>query len=89
MRSQNPYGRNELDARIYLGCDTAQGPRSIARQRGDSFPEREIRARIEVLRDARLMVEMEGHYLSVAVWRNRAVRELVASAQLTQVLPES
>jgi len=35
------------------------------------------------------MVEMDEHYLSVAVWRNRAERELVASAQLTQVLPES
>jgi hypothetical protein len=35
------------------------------------------------------MVEMDGHYLSVAVWRNRAARELLANAPVMPVLPES
>jgi ribosomal peptide maturation radical SAM protein 1 len=78
-----------LDAKIYLGCDTAQTPRSVARQLGDSFSEEDIPASLESLRDARLMVEMDGHYLSLAVWRNRCSREVVAKGQVTQVLPES
>ena len=77
-----------LDARIYLVCDTAQTPRSVARQLGDSFSAEEIRARLESFRDARLMVEMDGHYLSLAVWRRRATREQVADAHPMQALPE-
>jgi hypothetical protein len=63
-----------LDARIYLGCDTAQTPRSIARQLGNSIAEEEIHASLDSFRDALLMAEMDGHYLSLAVWRNRAMR---------------
>jgi hypothetical protein len=77
-----------LDAKIYLGCDTAQTPRSVARQFGDSFSEEDIRARLESFRDARLMVEMDGHYLSLTVWRNRTARETVASVQVIQVVPK-
>jgi hypothetical protein len=64
-----------LDARIYLSCDTAQTPRSIARTLGDCLSEEEIHARLEFLRDARLMAEIDGRHLSLAVWRNRAARE--------------
>ena len=78
-----------LDARIYLGCDSAQTPRSVARQLGGSFSEEEISARLGSLLDAQLMTEMDGHYLSLAVWRNRVARESGVSAQATQVLPES
>ena len=35
------------------------------------------------------MAEMDGRYLSLAVWRNRPAPELMANAQMTQVLPES
>jgi ribosomal peptide maturation radical SAM protein 1 len=69
-----------LDANIYLGCDTAQTPRSIARQLGDAILEGEVRARLEWYRDARLMIEADGRYLSLAVWRNRAARESAANA---------
>ena len=78
-----------LNARIYLDCDTAQTPRSVARQIGDSFSEEDIRARLESFRDARLMVEMDGHYLSLAVWRNRAERELPAHPPVMQTPRES
>ena len=77
-----------LDARIYLGCDTAQTPRSVARQIGDSFSAEEISARLESFRDTRLMVEMDGHYLSLAVWRNRTAREQMASVHTVQTLLE-
>jgi ribosomal peptide maturation radical SAM protein 1 len=69
-----------LDANIYLGCDTAQTPRSIARQLGNAILEGEVRERLEWFRGARLMIEMDGRYLSLAVWRNRAARELTANA---------
>jgi hypothetical protein len=77
-----------LDAKIYLGCDTAQTPRSIARQLGDSFSEGEIRASLESFRDAQLMAEMDGRYLSLAVWRNRATRELQANTPVVHVVPQ-
>ena len=77
-----------LDAKIYLGCDTAQTPRSVARLLDDSFSEEDIRGRLESFRDARLMVEMDGHYLSLAVWRRRATREQMADAHPMQALPE-
>jgi hypothetical protein len=35
------------------------------------------------------MAEIDGHYLSLAVWRNRAARELLAKAPVMPVLPES
>ena len=73
-----------LDAQIYLGCDTVQTPRSVERQLGYSFFEDEIRARLESFLDARLMVEMDGHYLSLAVWRNRAAQELVRNVSTLQ-----
>jgi ribosomal peptide maturation radical SAM protein 1 len=63
-----------VDAKIYLGCNMAQTPRSVARQLGDSITEDDIRARLESFRDARLTAEMDGRYLSLAVWRNRAAR---------------
>ncbi len=77
-----------LDAKIYLGCDTAQTLRSVARLLDDSFSEEDIRGRLESFRDARLMVEMDGHYLSLAVWRRRATREQMADAHPMQALPE-
>lgn len=65
----------------------AQTPRSVARQPGYSFSEGDIRARLESFRDARLMTEMDGRYLSLAVWRNRAERGQMASAHPMQVPP--
>ncbi len=78
-----------LDAKIYLGCDSAQTVRSIAHKLSHSLSEEEIRVRLEILRGARLMAEMDGHYLSLAVWRNRAAQEPVVNAGVTQVLPQS
>jgi hypothetical protein len=75
-KSENPTtnhdpARHDLDARIYLAW-IPRNHRAVLQKLGGSLSEEEIRARLEFLRDARLMVEMEGHYPSVAVWRNRA-----------------
>jgi hypothetical protein len=77
-----------LDAKIYLSCDTAQTPRSVARLLGNAVSEMEVHALLESFREARLMAVMDGRYLSLAVWRNRATRELQANAPVMQVLPE-
>jgi ribosomal peptide maturation radical SAM protein 1 len=77
-----------LDAQVYLGCDTAQTPGSLARQMGNSVSEKQIRLSLESFRDARLASEMDGRYLSLAVWRNRPAREDDANTKMTQVLSE-
>ena len=43
---------------------------------------------LESFGDARLMAEMDGRWLSLAVRRNRAARELQANVSVMQVLPE-
>jgi len=79
-----------LDAKIYLSCDTTQTPRSIGRMLCVTLPEIEVHARLESFRDARLMAEADGRYLSLAVWRNRPPQERVAaSAHVMEVLAES
>jgi hypothetical protein len=60
-----------------------QTPRSIARLLRNTVPE--IRTRCWNPSETnfylvRLMAEMDGRYLSLAVWRNRAARELQANA---------
>jgi hypothetical protein len=60
-------------ARLYLERDTAQTPASAARKLGNIFSAAEAKFVMEGFRDARLMAEMDGHYLSLVVWRNRAV----------------
>jgi ribosomal peptide maturation radical SAM protein 1 len=73
-----------LKAKLYLACDTAQTPASVARKIGNSIPAAEINALLDSFRDARLMAEMDGHYLSLAVWRNRAAKKLVEDGPVMQ-----
>ena len=61
-----------LDAQIYLECDTAQTAASVVRRLGGAISEIEVRSHLDSFREARLMAEMDGRYLSLAVWRNRA-----------------
>src|SRR5215469_883558 len=88
VRAQDEFVLTGLDVKIYLGCDTAQTSRSIARQLGDSFPQGKVRARLESFRDARLMAEMDGRYLSLAVWRNRAA-QIAANTPVSKIAQES
>ena len=64
-----------LDAKLYLACDSAQTPASAARKLGDAGNELEVCEMLRSFRDARLMVEMDGRYLSLAVFRNRAAQD--------------
>ena len=77
-----------FDAKIYLGCDTAQTPRGVARLLGNALSEMEVHSLLEFFRDARLMTEMGGRFLSLAVWRNRVVAEVVANRRSTEVCQE-
>ena len=73
-----------VGAKLYLECDTAQTPASAARKLGNIISAAEVKVLMEGYCDAWLMAEMDGHYLSLAVWRNRAARELVANQALVQ-----
>jgi Tat protein secretion system quality control protein TatD with DNase activity len=72
-----------LEARVYVACDTAQTAASLARML-DAL-EAEIRATLEGLVAAKLMAEMDEHYLSLAVMRNRAAREDAVRAVVERV----
>ena len=73
-----------LDAKLYLACDSAQTSASAARKLGDATNELEVCEMLRSLRDARLMVEMDGRYLSLAVLRNRATQEPSVNRSLRQ-----
>jgi ribosomal peptide maturation radical SAM protein 1 len=79
-------------AKIYLLCDAFQSAGGIARKLNSVVSEHEVRVHLESFLAARLMVEMEGHYLSLAVMRNRACpintedRSLERESQVTTAL---
>jgi hypothetical protein len=58
-------------AKIYLLCDTSQTAVSVALKFG-GVSEREICALLAEFLAAKLMIELEGHYLSLAIMRNPA-----------------
>lgn len=62
-----------IHARIYLACDEAKAPGRLAAELGGLGQEQAISTALNELIDAKLMIEMEGRYLSLAVLRNRAV----------------
>jgi ribosomal peptide maturation radical SAM protein 1 len=78
-----------LDARLYVACDTAQTPASLARRLDVSMEETQIRALLEPLLAAKLMVEMDRHYLSLAVVRNRPLQDEVAAHPAVERVPEA
>jgi hypothetical protein len=57
-------------AKIYLHCDTSQTSVSLALKFGGGVSEREVCALLAEFLAAKLMIELEGHYLSLAVMRN-------------------
>ncbi len=60
-----------LAARVYHECDTAAKVPSLARRL--LAPEEDIRNAIRRFLDEKLMVEMDGQFASLAVFRNREV----------------
>jgi ribosomal peptide maturation radical SAM protein 1 len=63
-----------LAAEVYLLADSARGFRGLCRELAGGGDEATVRATLEELRAAKLLVEMDGQYLSLAVWRDRAAR---------------
>jgi ribosomal peptide maturation radical SAM protein 1 len=63
-----------LTAKIYLFTDRVRGLRGLCRELAGEADEQSVRATLERLLAAKLMVEMDGQYLSLAVPRDRAPR---------------
>ncbi len=63
-----------LDAELLFLCDSAQTPASLARRLEASADEQEIRSRLAHFVYRSQMIEDEGHYLSLPVFRNRPPR---------------
>lgn len=59
-----------LAARIYLECDSAVKVPALARR--VSAPEADVQNAVSRFLDEKLMVEMDGQVLSLAIFRNRA-----------------
>jgi ribosomal peptide maturation radical SAM protein 1 len=62
-------------ASIYLLCDAARSFAALARELSHQADPAEIRYELQQLMSAKLLVEMDGQYLSLAVMRNRAARK--------------
>jgi ribosomal peptide maturation radical SAM protein 1 len=61
-----------LAAEIYLLCDTVKTVPSLVKDLGAGISGSNVRRILRSLGKARLLAEDDGHYLSLAVWRNRA-----------------
>jgi hypothetical protein len=68
-----------LAADIYLLCDTARTIPGLLTEVGGHISESQVRGALKKLRQAKLMIEDDGLYLSLAVWRNRAPRTPLAN----------
>jgi ribosomal peptide maturation radical SAM protein 1 len=66
-----PHRLTGLAARLYRQCDSAQSVDSLVRLLGGAADAVTVRAALAQLQAAKLMIEMEGQYLSLAVLRNR------------------
>jgi ribosomal peptide maturation radical SAM protein 1 len=71
---------DDLPAQLYIACDEVHSAEALARRCSASAAE--VQAALDNLGSRKLIVEMEGRYLSLGVFRNRPVREhSVAEAQ--------
>jgi ribosomal peptide maturation radical SAM protein 1 len=71
-----------LAAQLYRQCDSAHGLANLQREFAGPAGEEEIFKTLAELVDAKLMVEMEGQYLSLAVIRNRPTRRQAEQANV-------
>lgn len=77
-----------LAAKVCLLCDVSQTAASLAHKLSNVASEQEVCAHLKSLLIAKLMVEMEGHYLSLAVMRNRESSIATPSCSLEE-LPQA
>jgi ribosomal peptide maturation radical SAM protein 1 len=78
-----------LAAEVYLLCDQAQGLSTLVEKVGGGANESLIRKTLLDLQQVRLMVEMDGKYLSLAVIRDRAPRLEPEEWKVSDVLQEA
>ena len=85
---QNSHHLEGLAARIYLHCDSAQSLINLQRQVGTEAGEADIQKVLADCLGARIMIEMDGQYLSLAVIRNRAeLHKVEEQNAYTQIQP--
>jgi ribosomal peptide maturation radical SAM protein 1 len=72
---QTRYQFAGLAAELYWRCDSAQSLTGLQREFGAVADSAEIAKLLEEFIAARLMIEMEGQYLSLAVMRNRPAQD--------------
>lgn len=66
-----------LSAQLFRQCDSAHGLANLQREFADVASEEEIQQTLSGLLDAKLLIEMDGQYLSLAVVRNRKIGQQV------------
>lgn len=64
-----------LAAQLFRQCDSAHSLVHLQREFAGTASEQEIKKSLEELAAAKLMIEMDGQYLSLAVIRNRPTRQ--------------
>jgi ribosomal peptide maturation radical SAM protein 1 len=75
-----------VSAQVFLLCDSAESVTSICRRLAAEFDRESIQAAITELVSAKLMIEMGGQFLSLAVLRNRpAVRPAQEPSSFIQI----
>jgi ribosomal peptide maturation radical SAM protein 1 len=77
IATQASHQLTGLAAKIYMQCDSAQTLKNLHRQLGVETSEAEIKEVLDACLADKLMVEMDDHYLSLAVIRNRPTREKI------------
>jgi ribosomal peptide maturation radical SAM protein 1 len=76
-----------LAAQVYRECDAAAKAPSLARRL--AVPEDDVRKAIERFLKEKLMVEMDGQFLSLAIFRNREAAPASAESDLVQISSEA
>jgi len=80
-----------LEAEVFLECDSAKTIKSLHRALVDAPDETEIQAALDRLRADKLVVEMDGQFLSLALFRSRPIQttrgEQYAYRQLQEATP--
>ena len=67
-----------LQAELLLACDAARTASGLARQ--CNATEEKVREALASLQSQKLLIEMEGHYASLPLLRNRPVRRQTGGA---------
>lgn len=75
--TEQTYQLTGLAAQLFRQCDSAHGLANLQREFAGVADEEEIHKALAELLDAKLVIEMDGQYLSLAVIRNRQTRQQV------------